>query len=112
MECESMNTFRLRCLAVSLAGILIFVSPITGWSLAAEGSGSAVINVQEIPDTTMKLLGGEEGTLFKSLKVEGEDRIRIEFERPELILNIDPRTPLGLEWESIHAVLNHLLGRP
>jgi hypothetical protein len=57
-------------------------------------------------DTTMKLQGGEEGTIFKSLRVEGEDRVRIEFERPPLELSVDPRTAPGLDWESFIAVLN------
>jgi hypothetical protein len=57
-------------------------------------------------DTTMKLHGGEEGTIFKSLRIEGEDRVRIEFERPPLELSLDPKTAPGLDWESFIAVLN------
>lgn len=57
-------------------------------------------------DTTMKLQGGEEGTIFKSLRIEGEDRVRIEFERPPLELSLDPKTAPGLDWESFVAVLN------
>ena len=103
-----MDTSRHRCLAILIAGILFVVMPMNGKPLASEGSGLVVGNIQEVPDTTMKLLGGEDGTLFESLKVEGEDRIRIEFERPELILNLDPKTTQGLEWESIHSILNQL----
>jgi len=54
----------------------------------------------------MKLKGGEEGTIFKSLRVEGEDRVRIEFERPPLDLELDPKNAPGLDWESFVAVLN------
>jgi hypothetical protein len=57
-------------------------------------------------DTTMKLQGGEEGTIFKSLRIEGEDRVRIEFERPPLDLALDPKTAPGLDWESFVTVLN------
>ncbi len=57
-------------------------------------------------DSTMKLLGGEEGTIFKSLRVEGEDRVRIEFERPPLDLALDPKTAPGLDWESFVTVLD------
>ena len=57
-------------------------------------------------DSTMKLKGGEEGTIFKSLRVEGEDRVRIEFERPPLDLELDPKNAPGLDWESFVAVLN------
>lgn len=49
------------------------------------------------PDS-MTLKGGEEGTVFKSLTVTGEDRIRVEFQRPELRLDLDPRSAPGLEW--------------
>lgn len=57
-------------------------------------------------DSSMTLQGGSEGTVFKSLEVRGEDRIRITFERPELILNLDPADAPGLEWKSVHAVLD------
>lgn len=61
---------------------------------------------QAASDTTMSLRGDEDGTIFKSLRIEGEDRVRIRFERPELSLNVDPSGAPGLEWESIHAVLD------
>jgi hypothetical protein len=57
-------------------------------------------------DSTMVLRGGEEGTVFRSLTVEGEDRIRIEFNRPTLELDLDPHQAPGLEWESTQEVLN------
>ncbi len=57
-------------------------------------------------DTSMKLQGGEEGTIFKSLRIEGEDRVRIEFERPPLDLALDPKSAPGLDWESFVVVLN------
>lgn len=49
-------------------------------------------------EDSMTLKGGEEGTVFKSLTVTGEDRIRIDFQRPDLRLDLDPRTAPGLEW--------------
>lgn len=57
-------------------------------------------------DSTMKLKGGEDGTVFRSLTVEGEDRIRIEFERPSLDLDIDPASAPGLEWDNTRGVLD------
>jgi len=57
-------------------------------------------------DSVMTLQGDQEGTVFKDLVVEGEDRIRIEFERPELHVDIDPQTAPGLEWGSIQEVLD------
>jgi hypothetical protein len=54
----------------------------------------------------MTLEGGQEGTVFKDLVVEGEDRIQINFERPELHVDIDPESAPGLEWGSIQEVLD------
>ncbi|KPL19160.1 MAG: hypothetical protein AMJ92_04635 [candidate division Zixibacteria bacterium SM23_81] len=59
------------------------------------------------PDSGMILRGGEQGTVFKSLTVEGEDQIRIEFSRPSLDLELDPKLAPGLEWESTHELLDH-----
>jgi hypothetical protein len=55
----------------------------------------------------MVLEGGEEGTVFKSLQVTGEDLIRIEFERPELRVSLDPRKAPGLEWGDAEDTLKH-----
>ena len=55
-------------------------------------------------DLTLK--GGEEGTIFKSLRIEGEDRVRIEFERPRLDPDLDPYSAPGLDWENFHSVLD------
>ena len=48
-------------------------------------------------DTAIVLRGGQEGTVFRTLTVEGEDRIRIDVERPPLDLDLDPETAPGLE---------------
>jgi hypothetical protein len=58
------------------------------------------------PDTGMVLPGGEEGTVFKDLVVEGEDLIRIQFERPELRIDVDPQSAPGLEWGSVQEILD------
>ena len=50
------------------------------------------------PDSTT-LKGGEGGTKFPDMTVTGEDRIRIDFERPELILDLDPKSAPGLDRE-------------
>ena len=41
--------------------------------------------------------GGQEGTVFHSLTVEGEDRVHLEFERPELVPDVDPHVAPGLD---------------
>jgi len=88
--------------------VSVFVLIVSGGSAAAERSSvPAAGTAEEVPDTTMKLQGGAQGTLFESLEIEGEDRIRIEFERPELILNLDSESAGGLEWQSIQDVLDH-----
>lgn len=55
---------------------------------------------QTKPDSVadkMTLEGGQDGTSLPSLTIEGEDRIRIEFERPALNFALDPRSTQGLE---------------
>jgi hypothetical protein len=56
-------------------------------------------------DSTMTLQGGEEGTLFESLRVEGEDRVRIRFDRPALKLTLDAGGAPGLEWRSVQNII-------
>ena len=66
-------------LAVALA---LFAGPI----LAVEtDSGEAPA------DSSMALSGGEDGTVFKSLTIEGENRVQITLERPELVIDLDPQ---------------------
>ena len=55
------------------------------------------------PDMTLK--GGEEGTVFRTLTVQGEDRIHIEVERPKLRLDMDPEKAPGLQRGDVKDVL-------
>lgn len=57
-------------------------------------------------DSSMTLRGGEEGTVFRSLTIEGEDRIHFEVERPVLHLELDPEKAPGLDWGSAREVLD------
>jgi hypothetical protein len=52
------------------------------------------------------LKGGEEGTVFRSLTVEGEDRIHVTIERPPLAFDVDPATAPGLKGASAREVLD------
>jgi hypothetical protein len=52
------------------------------------------------------LKGGDEGTVFRTLTVEGEDRIHIEVERPTLRLDMDPAKAPGLDRGTVADVLD------
>jgi len=56
-------------------------------------------------DSSITLKGSEEGTVFKSLTIEGEDRVHIEFERPALSLDLDPLKAPGLDWQNTREIL-------
>jgi hypothetical protein len=56
-------------------------------------------------DSVQTLKGGQEGTVFRSLTIEGEDRIRIDYQRPELALDVDPEQAPGLASGGPAAVL-------
>jgi len=57
-------------------------------------------------DSSLVMAGGQEGTVFRSLTVEGENRIQIQFERPELTVDLDPQQAPGLAWGSALDVLD------
>jgi len=57
-------------------------------------------------DSSMALTGGQEGTVFKSLTVEGENRVQIKFERPDLQIDLNPTLAPGLVWGSTLDVLD------
>jgi hypothetical protein len=92
----------------------------TSTSKAAAGSDPAAASSQKAADKAdedktaakssgkgkMTMTGGQEGTAFGSLTVEGEDKIHIEFERPELDLHLDPRQTQGLELGNASEILD------
>jgi len=57
-------------------------------------------------DTERQLKAGEKGTTLESITVEGEDRVQIDFKRPELVLNVDPLSAPGLEWDVVWSLLS------
>jgi len=57
-------------------------------------------------DKTMTLHGGEEGTVFHTLTIEGEDRIQLDVQRPDLAMEMDPAKAPGLDWGSARDVLD------
>jgi hypothetical protein len=54
----------------------------------------------------MTLPGDAPGTVFKTLTIEGEDRIHLEIERPALALDLDPSTAPGLDLGSARDVMD------
>ena len=56
-------------------------------------------------ESERKLKAGEQGTELESITVQGEDRVQIDFARPELVLNFDPMSAPGLEWDVIWSLL-------
>ena len=57
-------------------------------------------------DSSMTLRAGQSGTEFRSMTVEGEDRVHIDFGRPELTLDLDPQDVPGLSRGTALDVLN------
>jgi hypothetical protein len=57
-------------------------------------------------DSSFTLKGGQEGTVFRSLTVEGEDRIHYDFERPPVMVALDPASAPGLDWGTARDVLD------
>jgi hypothetical protein len=56
-------------------------------------------------DTTMNIKAGSSGKDFDSITIEGEDRVRVRFDRPPLEIDVDPATAPGLNFESVWEVL-------
>lgn len=92
-----MHVIRFR---ITLSIMIFFIAAMAPFSTAAgQSDGSSE------PDSSMSLKGGEEGTVLRSLTIEGEDRVRIEFERPPLVLDLDPSKAPGLDWDSTWEIL-------
>ena len=68
------------------------------------GAGATGQETKKSDDLTLE--GGAAGTVFKSLTVEGENRIRIDIARPRLQLDLDPRSAPGLDPGTIAAALD------
>jgi hypothetical protein len=62
--------------------------------------------------SSMELRAGQESTVFRTLTVQGEDRIHIDVERPTLTLDLAPQDAPGLEWGSPLDVLQRTTPDP
>ncbi|MEN8006961.1 MAG: hypothetical protein ABFS42_08090 [Candidatus Krumholzibacteriota bacterium] len=85
------------CLAVALA------------LAAGPGLANETTAPEASADSSMALEGGQDGTVFKSLTIEGENRVKITFERPNLALDIDPSLAPGLALGNSMDVLNRTI---
>jgi hypothetical protein len=88
--------------------ILIIAAAVVA-ATAVTASGAPVVDAQKIgaaaDSTGMTLEGGKEGTLFESLRIEGQDRVRVRFDRPELNLSLESGSAPGLDWKSVQDVI-------
>jgi len=76
---------------------------VTGEPSAPEGAAGRDTSAAS---TDLTLRGGEEGTVFRSLTVQGEDRIHIEVERPALRLDMDPERAPGLDRATVQELFD------
>jgi len=67
--------------------------------------GPTALHTSSSKDNSMTLRGGQEGTVFRTLTVEGEDRVHFEFERPALDFDLDPEQAPGLDPASARAAI-------
>ena len=111
-----MKATRYVSMAPALAALLFAVPAFAATALpraAAPPSAAPRVVTATTPstpkrtaDSSMTLRGGEEGTVFRTLTVEGEDRIHFDVQRPELSLELDPAKAPGLDWGSARDVLD------
>jgi len=78
-----------RMYALGFASALACTVAVTGTAHAASKPSAAA--------DSMVIEGGHEGTVFRSLTVEGEDRVHLEIDRPGLRLDLDPSSAPGLD---------------
>ncbi len=92
--------YRMVRVATYAGAVLLF-------ALMGAAASHAELQTKSTPrDSSMTIPAGEEGAVFKDLVVEGEDLIQIEFERPELHIDVDPQSAPGLHWGSTQEILD------
>ena len=99
----------LRVRFVAAAAAIVALAAASRPARAEKGAAKRVAAAAPArADSTagLTLKGGEEGTVFRTLTVEGEDRIHIEVERPTLSLDVDPERAPGLDRGSVRDVLD------
>jgi hypothetical protein len=81
-----------------------FILHIAGWAILMAPLTAVAQDTAEA-DGSMTLKGEEESTVLRSLTIEGEDKIQIDFDRPALELEIDAYDIDGLTWGSTMEVV-------
>jgi hypothetical protein len=92
--------------AASKPGETVSSKPSEAPTTKSKTTSTAKKTASSASSDSMTLKADRDGTVFKSLTVEGEDRIRIEFERPPIELELNPEKAPGLEWGSARDVLD------
>ena len=83
--------------------------PVVSKSVETVAKPSGTPKTSSAPaDSNMTLQGGKERTDFRTMTVEGEDRVHVVVERPSLLMDMDPSKVSGLESGSAADVLNRV----
>lgn len=89
-------------------------APVTGAKGTESKSVTATPNTTDAAksgtesDGNMTLRAGQDRTDFRSMTIEGEDRVQVEVERPELALELDAEKVPGLESGGAADVMNRV----
>lgn len=86
-------------------GTVALLATLYALSTALSATAAPAKAKKAAPDSTMNIKAGQGGKDFESITVEGEDRVRVQFERPPLAIDLDPASAPGLDWESVWDVL-------
>lgn len=81
------------------------ISAMTAITLALSAPSLAA-SVPADSTEVRSIKAGESGAVLESITIEGEDRVRVEFARPALRIDVDPQSALGLDWENLWSVLD------
>jgi hypothetical protein len=101
---------RAALLAALAAALAVAPIAVAAESATPPAENAATATQKAAPqakaDSSFTLHGGTEGTDFRTLTVEGEDRVHIEFVRPPLVVTLDPVKVPGLDLGSTRDVLD------
>lgn len=75
---------------------------------AAAKAAPAPAPADSAKESGYTLKGGQERTDFRSLTIEGEDRVHVEIERPPLTLHLNPSEVKGLDFGTAQDVLDRV----